>query len=419
MGASLWVTSGFIQTLSPGNNGRGMVGTGISLNISDGFGNVSFVSLKIYEPGVLSHLSVHVPSNSMVSATASCTLHKNGSGTDLNFTIPAATTGYFSNTADSVPVAAGDTIYVRFNHGDVFDGGVDLNNLTVLFTPSDEDVTVTQTVTEQYSGFAGIAFGTVRYMGLHGQHGEGSASQSERQDCVPIACTARNARIGITANTTDGPVVCTLQKNGVDTAVTITFNAAESGFKENANDSVAFAAHDLAGWKIDTTGSSSGGITFINATCQFHSIEGAFFLGLGNQVRTPAGTTTDLSFGGDNYPLHSETQQQWAATDAGFLLGLCINITANVAGSDSALHYRKNGANGTSVVTIPASNTGFFDTEDTDTWSIDDLLTLRLTIPGGGEVSYSTIDIALSFEEPEDIGVIGPYAWVEAKRRIP
>ena len=412
------MNGGAESTINPGNTLFSPLGTGWGQLLSGGDADLTHV--KIYEAGTISLLGYNLITNPSTppfdGATVTVTVLKNDVPTDLEVSAGPGETGYLLNSTDSIDVAPGDTINVRYTHSNVFEFAATGNMTSVLFTPADSSVCVTQAYTNQYSAFIGISFGTTRYVGLHGLHSEGSTDQQERQDCIPIACTAQNARVRITANTCNGATTCTLQKNGVDTAVVVTFAVGESGWKEDVTHTATFAPEDRAGWKIQTAG-SSGGITFQVASVQFYSDSGEFFLGLGNQTRTPPGTTTDLGLSGINYNLDTEADQQWQATIGGFAIGLCINITANSAGSDSTLAWRNGGVDGNNIVVIPAGETGFFDVSASDPWLIEDLLHLRLTIPGGGQITFTTINVGLSFELGR--GVIGPYAWIECRRRIP
>jgi hypothetical protein len=69
-------------------------------------------SARVHTAGVVSRLSVYVPTNTS-SVDQTFTLWKNGAATALTVTIPASTTGVFTNNADEISVAPGDTLHYR------------------------------------------------------------------------------------------------------------------------------------------------------------------------------------------------------------------------------------------------------------------------------------------------------------------
>lgn len=87
-------------------------GNSFAISWDQSVGSNNGYDARVHTAGVVSRLSVFVPTNTS-SVDQTMRLYKNGSATDLLVTIPAATTGVFSNNADEISVAPGDRLHYR------------------------------------------------------------------------------------------------------------------------------------------------------------------------------------------------------------------------------------------------------------------------------------------------------------------
>lgn len=217
--------------------------------------------------------------------------------------------------------------------------------------------------------------------------------------------TVKNARVFMSANTWDGDAILTLQKNGSDTAISITITNSTTGeFVDDTNE-VSFSSGDTIRWKLDLSTnitSGSGKLRIIdsiseyssNAVTRLTSCDVTTFAGLTNNTTYYTGIAGSFRFGDST----NEAYYQIVSGTAGTLKNFGIRVTINNRTSDTIFRVRINGADGNISITVPGGSTGYFeDTTNTDTISAGDLVNLSFTAGASGS-SMGVFVTGIDFE---------------------
>lgn len=345
--------------------------------------------------GVYSSVGLRVTSTTTTTAIFTLRSFKNGSLGNILVTVPPAVTGWFQDLVNTDTLAVNDLYTFRLTCTVESFKSLTYSTVQSIFTASDPDETVSRIIAEEQGGWPYILASGDFYCGIFAQLPFSSTfdtTVTAQRTCVPIDCTARNAYIKVPSNTSNANIVATLQKNSVDTAITITLTAGTTGTFEDSTHTVTFLADDRVNWHFASTVTS--GVCYITHVCEeFVSANNAWMLGLGQQNRIyTGGVTYNFCLGGLNQDLGGLTIGQIAneAPLNGSCTGLCIYVSANVTSTNSTLSWMNNGVAGANVITIGATLTGFFDSAGTDNFSVGDELSLQYTV-GTGTIQSSNI----------------------------
>lgn len=141
-----------------------------------------------------------------------------------------------------------------------------------------------------------------------------AASQANAEYPVP-AGGAQDLICEVSVNTCNEDVVVTIQKNGSDTAITVTIPAGETGTFEDETDTATFDDGDTITLLVDSSAASSGSISFTGIVVLF----------------TPSG---GVAPGGDGTPEFATLAVTYApiTTAHPVAIGLSVTITATATG---------------------------------------------------------------------------------------
>jgi hypothetical protein len=218
----------------------------------------SKVSCVIPTAGTLKNLYVESDVDHTATKTTTLTLRKNGADTALAVTLNDTGTS-FSNTSDEVAVVAGDIITFSLSTTDSI---VMFLMKSMLFVPTTTDETMLMNIQginiTSDSELAGID----HYIPVGYISEQGSGSDEKRmylEEAVRVVTnqiTITDMYIdldGVVDQFSSGQsITITLMKNGVATALTLTFNDAATTEK-TITGSVAFAQGDKLSYSIDQT----------------------------------------------------------------------------------------------------------------------------------------------------------------------
>lgn len=306
--------------------------------------------------GLLSNVSYQVITNDR-PGTSTIKVRKGGVDTALVVSVPATTTGTFSENSLSVAVAAGDLIA-----GQLVAGGGGVNTIAfrtghIVFTPDNASETVTKFGSTGAGETFVVAFFPCPIDGTN-------MITTENQLQLRVAAgTLRNAGIFVNGNTRDAITNWTIRKNGVDQTLTLAVAAGTTGWFEDTTHTVTVVDGDLINWRYDHAGTS--GVVAVNGLLQFEFVSTAgVWLGATGSGPTTQGSDTTRYFypGGQKTfeTLEADTQQPPTPLNIFWSkFSVFINLN-NISGGNSTFRSRVDGANGSVVITVPSSTTGRF-----------------------------------------------------------
>lgn len=107
------------------------------------------------------------------------------------------------------------------------------------------------------AGAATVAKGATDFVGFGAANV--TSTEANAEFYIPIAGTIKNLRTYLSANASNnGSNLVTIRKNGADTILLTTYDAAETGLKANTSDSFTVVAGDRIAIEVTNTGSGGG-----------------------------------------------------------------------------------------------------------------------------------------------------------------
>lgn len=217
------------------------------------------VQVKFKAAGTLRNLQVYVSAN---SRTTDVTIRNrvNAANGNLTVTILAGVTGLIEDISNTDTIAAND-----------------LADYSAIAGASAETVNFTCYIDFQ-SATRGMYMGSnsngttvsngQTYYWSPNWPGTLTFTQNQAQMPVPLKCTISNARVFILTNTANFSTVYVLQKNGVDTNISITVGAGVTGWVEDNTNTTDITKGDLINWRI-TSAAGSGSHTSYTAAFDY------------------------------------------------------------------------------------------------------------------------------------------------------
>lgn len=183
----------------------------------------------------------------------------------------------------------------------------------------------------------------------------------------------------------------TLRKNLANTAITVTYDVAQTGIKEKTSPGVSVAATDEFNWQLSGTDLTWGievlGIKFtpsiVTTVVELVAIRGPVGL---------SASMEDLTFynamNGEFTTNTAEAQTKFSAGQTLVAQKFYSYASANIGSANVTLRSRLNGANGNMVVTYTSGQTGVKeDTVNTDSISIGDDFNFSVTVLDGANIT--------------------------------
>lgn len=329
--------------------------------------------------GTISMMSAYVTANTL-SGAATLTLRVNGAASALTISIGAGATGQFTNSTNSVSVAAGDKIAIErvtaagsgsITHADLLCLCESTNNAQLWETPQQSVSWPTNASATLYApvyGNPGFTLGT------------------DRRSTVTAAGTWRGLGMYVTANTRTSTTTITSRINGSLGTQTFSIPAGATGFFSDTTHTDALAAGDEVNIAV-ANGTGAGALTVANLWTWCESAT--------PDIWFRRGTTLGGSFGTVYGPIPgaflANTTQRFQAPLGGNmrLSKLQMYVASNARSTATTALTHVNGAPGAQTLSIAAGATGLFsDASNADTVSAGSTFAVSV-VAGSGTGSFS------------------------------
>jgi hypothetical protein len=204
--------------------------------------------------GTFKKLSTYIPTNGRTTTTT-ISLRKGAVSQSLAVSVGNVATGWFEDTTNTVSVVANDLVNWRITTGTGTQSIVIYRvNCEFEFTGS------TQMVLAHNQVHVATARNITRYCGFTGYFDIIQTFNDNYRFDLPLNATASKSGIRVSANAIASASTFVLQKNGVDTALSISIGSTTTGWLEDTTNSVALVRGDLLNFRL-TTGTGSGSQT--------------------------------------------------------------------------------------------------------------------------------------------------------------
>lgn len=218
--------------------------------------------------------------------------------------------------------------------------------------------------------------GLIRYTAIAGIFLLGTTEANVE---IPVRTAGDFSRLAVyvSANTLNGACTVRLRKSGATGNNAISISASSTGWFEDTSSTDTFANTDVVSVVCNSTGASSGSITFQVMRLNFapSNTDCITFLASRGSVSTTAdGQISYLTPGGFNDSHHtSESERQLRVRMDCTSSNFAVRASANARDTDTVYRTRKNGANGNQTVTMLSGVAALVeDTTHTDTITAGD-----------------------------------------------
>ena len=210
--------------------------------------------------------------------------------------------------------------------------------------------------------------GSTQYLQISGDRSGTSAIEANMESRMKAPGIYKNARIYVSANAKTTDTVVTFRKNRTDTAITWVIAAGFVGIKEDTTNTVSVAAEDEVDWKV-VYATDTANITIENLAIDFESTDRIHFpvagsTGATSDITQDFGTTNYYAIGGAMREVTVESEQKLKPRLPFTYFGLTLHAQVNTCNGATTIKFRKNGADGNQLITIPATTAG---------WQSDDI----------------------------------------------
>lgn len=242
----------------------------------------------------------------------------------------------------------------------------------------------------------------------YNSHGElfASAAVAAVQDMVRASYTLSNLFVRVSSNGITANTSYTVQVNGVDKSLTVTFGSGVTGNIQDTTHTVTLTSGDLINTKIVTGGAGTAIVTNVIGGMLHATVAAAIFATCQAQAFGPNATVFSGIIG-RTYWATTEAFFQYKFRSAGVVSNLRVFASANLNAAATTTTPRKNGSSVgiNETVTVPATTTGAFeDTTNTDSFVSTDLIDIQTAAGNGaGNITYTVIQ--LKFTGNQTIGV--------------
>ena len=247
----------------------------------------------------------------------------------------------------------------------------------------------------------GITDATTRFIQLVGSF---SAQVTEVNAEIPIrdAGTFSNLFVYVSTNTASVTSTITLRKSQVDTSLTVSYTADQTGIKEDTSNSVLFAATDEIDYEVTVpTEVGTNTITIELIGLQFApttTTDSITILGNSGTSTTAlnAGTRYLIPSGAISFTISTEANIKYRARFSFTSSDFYTYVSANARITDVVIGTRKNGAAGAQSLTYTSGQTGAKeDTVNTDSLVAGDDFNFIFTTNAGAENITFTIKVIM------------------------
>ena len=337
--------------------------------------------------GTLTNLYVRIFTNS-TSLDSTVRTRKNGANANLTVTIPAATTGIFTDDSSSDDVTSGDLLAFQS-----VSGGTGTMTIAIVSVVLNTNTADCYSMMSTDAGFINAA-STTRINPITGTvSGGGPTSENAIQSSrIRKVGTFKNFSFINDANPRTTTTTFQLRLNDADTTLGVSVGEAATGIFEDTSDTVDVVVGDDVCFGI-TTGTGSETMFYNYIAVGFESANGMIMAASATVNAINANLTRYIAFGGGQEVTASEPNAQHTIRFPCTLSQLTFNIRTNTVSADSTGLVRINDADGNQSVNITANTTGLFiDSSNEDVVIDSDIVNFQLdTGATGTSLSFSQI----------------------------
>ncbi len=238
------------------------------------------------------------------------------------------------------------------------------------------------------------AFNVVNYYPISGIIVPVSTEANVRT-VIRVDATISNLSINVSANTVNGARTFRSRVSGANGNLSVSISASTTGFFRDTSNSDSVVAGDTFAYQMGTGGTSGNTSVSAITTVVDSSGSGSYLLQGGTVSVTGSGTTYmwPPAIGGNA----TEANIRYKFNAATVARNLRVYASTNTYNAAVTCTVRKNAADGSVTLSIPASTSGAFeDTSNTDSFSAGDFISLsRVAAAGAGTLSIQSVVIEL------------------------
>lgn len=380
--------------------------------IGDGFGALfdssnTTVDDLVLSSGTLSNFWINIVTNTNTNSTT-LTFNKNHADGNETISVPANTTGTFTDAVHTDSIAVNDVMDLKITFGT---STISFQPSIFAFTYAADTDTVTKILSSDHlttnNTSNNVYFRTVFSNAL----GSSAVTEANAKNRQRKAGTYKNCGVKVFSNSNANATTWRSRKNGANGNISISIPAGTTGNLSDVTHSDSVSPDDDYCYS-HTTGASTVSIEVDWATIDFVSTNQ-------DSIHTSAydaGTSLNTSvtrfwaLSGDlNNPLTTESNSQVLVNSAYTFSELTINIQSpNNITNASTLTLRANGSDVISL-SIPASSSGVFsNSTDTYTAASSDLMNYKLvTAATGTSMTINHISVWSNLTPPAPSGPTG------------
>lgn len=362
----------------------------------------------IKQDGWIDKLRGYVSANASSSGT-DLTVLVNGVASDLTVNIPAGFTGFFEELSLFDTVAVDDLVTIFMDKNDA-------NSITFKHLGCDY---LTETAASVLVGTGGFSMSTsalTRYIRINGAQAVTIADDNNTRQYVPCNCTAKRARIYVSANSKSSDSTMTLKTQSGLTALVLTISAGTTGWIETATE-VSLSAGDTINWEatwpaggtvsvqttvIELEGDNAGEVPILSC----HSNVG-MSANATRYIQSVAGIVSTQET--------TETPAQITIFGSGTISDFYSVLLTNTSTGTTSFTFRTNAADEAVTLTHAASTAGMqSDTTNSFTFADGDLSAVKvIRASGTGSVTLSSMSFLITMD-----GEDSPVAPVSGAKSI-
>lgn len=354
--------------------------------------------------GTISKFHIELTGNTL-NGNSVITSRKNGAGGNLSITVPASTSGHFSDTANSDSIAAGDLVCWKFDSTASSSGLMTIRQWNAVFAASSN----TACYHALFSGQIVNAASTTYYDPAAGRT-QNNTTEANAQQVIEFAATEKKLYVYVQNNGRSTDTLIGNRINGADGTLQVTVGAAATGAFEDTSNSDSLAAGDLIG-KYTRLGTGAGNFNYRLCCTVIESTSAKSLCGFGsaNTVYTTVQPNTRyFGIGGAQVfigPSSTESNTIQYVPVALTASKLYVNVTSNTCSASSTFRLRVNGADSALTISIGATTTGqVSDLTNSVDLAIADLVNYAMTAGGTGAENIRIRTMTMMLEDKTVVG---------------
>lgn len=335
----------------------------------------------------LSNLFIRVTANTLDGSTTGRS-RINGANGNQSVSIPAGTTGTFTDGVNTDSLVSGDLFCTQLVAGGT-SGSIGYTIQSYILSTVSNTTPILAT-----TGEVMIYFSSTVYATIVGRLRE-LTTESDSYYKFRVSATLSNLRVYVWLNSIPSSSTVRTRINAGNGNQSVTIPATTSGAFEDLANSDGIVSGDDVNFQI-VTGPDSFLERLSLSSIQVKTNSAGRQVGASSVGPSYGSTVYAVIEGG--YVTLTESNTQAIARASFTAKNMYVNVSANNVNGSTTLRIRKNGGNGNMSVSVPASTTGQFeDTINTDDFVAADLLNWSVVTGGtSGSITIETVGFELA-----------------------